>query len=180
MLLVVPHLGTSVGMWKSGYRINSSFHKILCFPFNGSGDVVHASDSGDDPELVPDSGPAVGSPVSLEEALLCRCDIRCLTVIGVGEQIAQSGADVVDVDPAARMDILLRDADGIAILDDLGIFRNICQGKLMSLWDIFRKCETDPVQFDGRAGGQRRESYGHIVCWMDSEICFHDKFPSLF
>ena len=136
VLLVVAHLGASVRMGKGGDSFDRAGNQGLRLLLNGCGNVVDAAHGRDDPELVAHGSASVGPAEALEEPLFRGRSLRDLPVVGVGQQVAQPGLDIMDMYPLPGQDLLFGDADGTAVFDDLSALRDLFQGELVSLGDV--------------------------------------------
>ena len=91
MFLIVTHLGTAVGVRKRCYILNRSADQALSLALDGLSHIIDTAYGWNDPDLVADTDFSVRPAVTLKEPFLCRSDGRILFLVGVGEQIAQSG-----------------------------------------------------------------------------------------
>ena len=152
VLLVVSHLGASVWMRKCGDSFDRARDEGLCLPLDSCGNIIDAPHGRDDPKLVAHGRSSVRPPEALEEPLFRGCGLCDLSVVGVGEQVPQTGLDIMDMYPVSRQDIFFGDADRTAVFNYLSALRNTVQGELVSLGDVLRKSKGNAVQFNRCAG----------------------------
>ena len=170
--MVAAHLAAAVGVGEGVEAVDAALDQVLVFLHHSRGNAVDAADGGDDPQLVSDGGAAVLTAVAHEGSRADRGLVVDLMAIGVFRRLAQAGADVVDVRPCARGDLRLRDADGVAVLDDRLPLGNPAQSDLVPARDILCGGDGDSVQFQYVALTDILQDHGDIVVGVDAD-CFH-------
>ena len=136
ILLIIPHLGASIRMWKCKNSFYRSLYILLSLAFDSSSNVIYTAYSRNNPDFITDADFSVRSAVSSESARSCRGKFCNRTIIGVSKQISKSSPNIMCVNPASAADVLLCNTDWTAILDNLSISRNISQSKLVSLGNV--------------------------------------------
>ena len=183
VLLVVAHLGTSVGVVEAEDILHAFVdiaqgEALLCLHFHALDHGIHAAHGGQDPDVVPDAGLPVLPAVAAEGHVLRGRHHRDIRLIPVFQLVAQGRADVVDVDPGALRDILLGIADAEAVLDDgLPLF-DILQGEFVGLGNILDQGDFLAVHAQDRALGQRMKRHRDLVFMIDlNKIQHMTAFP---
>ena len=117
--LVVPHLGTAVGMGPGVYAVHPPPGIGLHRPRQGLGHTVDTAHRGDDPNLVPDPHPSVAAPVAPEGPDRHRLQGQGGHLRPRSLVLVQRGAQVMAVHPRPGGDIPLGPPDGAAVFDHL-------------------------------------------------------------
>src|SRR5699024_7993851 len=93
--------------------------QVLVVPHQGLGAVVDAAHGGDDPDLVADGRPAVGTAEAQEGPGFRRGQRVQVRVVGIRHLAGKVGLQVVGVHPGAGGGVGGGMADGKAVLDDV-------------------------------------------------------------
>ena len=136
MLLIVAHLGTSIRMRKCNNLFHTAFNECIGLLCNGGCHVVDTANGGDDPDLVTNTYFAVRTVEAHKSHIFRLLLLYRSGVVGVLQQIAQSGLYIMSMDPAALCDVLLGITDTVTVFDDLAAFGNIKNSNLMSCGDL--------------------------------------------
>ena len=137
MLLIVTHLGTSVRMRECNNFFHAAFNKCIGLLCDGGCHVVDTANGGDDPDLVTNAYFTVGTVEPHESNIFCLLLLYGSGIVSVLQQIAQSGLNIMSMDPAALCDVLLGITDTVTVFDDLAAFGNVNNCHLMSCGDLF-------------------------------------------
>jgi len=136
MLLVITHLGTTIGMRECDNLFHTALNECIGLLCNGGCHVVDTANGGDDPDLVTNTYFAVRTVEAHKSHIFRLLLLYRSGVVGVLQQIAQSGLYIMSMDPAALCDVLLGITDTVTVFDDLAAFGNIKNSHLMSCWDL--------------------------------------------
>ncbi|MPN26357.1 hypothetical protein SDC9_173781 [bioreactor metagenome] len=135
-------------------------------------ELVDAADGRNDPEIVPDSGPAVGAAVTQESPP--RLDARKRGDGNRRETVflfaRETGFEVVGMDETARRDVAKGMADRHVVLDDRLTRRNGAEREFMAAADRLRERDSHAVNNRNLSGGEVGEGDGDVVGASDLEI----------
>ena len=136
MLLIVAHLRTTVRMRECDNLFHTAFNECIGLLCDGCCHVVDTANGGDDPDLVTNAYFTVGTVEAHEGHIFRLLLLYGSGIVGVLQQISQSGLNIMSMDPAALCDVLLGITDTVTIFDDLTALGNVTDCHLMSCGDL--------------------------------------------
>lgn len=150
--------------------------QILSLLAHGTGDLVDATDRGDDPQLVARRGATVGAAEPHKGLGLDRLNDRMRRVVRVLDLARKVGLDVMRMQPLTGLDVARHMADRKTVLDDVLPRGNGAHGHLVALRNILHGHDlAHPGNRDGGALGKRRQRDDHVIGRIDLDSV-HDKW----
>ena len=136
MLLIVAHLGTTIGMRECDNFFHTALNECISLLCDGGCHVVDTANGGNDPDLVTNTYFAIGTVEAHESHVFRLLLLYGSGVVGILQQIAQSGLYIMSMDPAALCDVLLGITDTVTVFNDLAALGNVTDRHLMSCGDL--------------------------------------------
>ena len=132
---------------------------------------MHTAPHGrNDPKFIPNPSLAIGTHIAIKGPPvrdgLSRFEIR---LVGIFQQTAQVGTEVMQMHPGARLSIPSGAANGKAMFNDGLATGDRRQGELMATGNIFGGSESQPGDFNWLTSGYRTQSHGNVVCRVETE-----------
>ena len=166
--MVGTRLRAVKGMREVVHALKAVPHQILSLFAHGAGDLVHAANRRDDPQLVARGGATVGAAKALEGLGLDSPEHRARRMVLVIDLAGEIGLDIMRMQPATRLDIAGHMADGQTVLDYVVAGGDCADGHLVALRNVL--CRRDIAHTRNRdrgAGGKGLERHDHVIGRID-------------
>ena len=176
ILVVIAKLRTTVVMRECNDGIHRAHASGFLFPQllrNRLCDSVHASDRGNDPELVSDTGLSIPPSEALESPWGAWADFRERRLVAILEQAFQIRFQAVVIDARANGDITRHMAYRISVLDHVIPFRKVFKGYFVPCRHIFFQDDAAVGQLDDSTRSQRLQGDCDIVRWINPDVLGH-------
>ena len=149
----------------------------VCFLFQGLGDVVHAADGGQNPQLVAHAHAAVLAGVAHEGGGLSGLVGRPGGIPGVLQLAGEVGVQVMHVDVGTGSYVFLGIADGEAVLDNVLTLLDVTQGNLVAGGDVAQRGDGNAVHGEHSALFNSAQGNGDVVLGDNTKQFSHGDGP---
>ena len=136
VFLIVAHLRAAIRMREGGDAVDVVGLQCLCAALNGTGNIVHAADCRNNPDLVANTNLAVRATIALKIQFIRRGHRHAVWLVGVRKKIPQTCLYIVCVYPCTAWDVLFCNSDWRTILDNRLSGTDIGKCEFMSLRDV--------------------------------------------
>ena len=169
VFLIVAHLRASVRVGEGNNLLHTACDVSIGLLCDSLCHIVDTANGGNDPDLIAHTHLAVGPYKALKESLPLHRLLHLHRLVGILQQVAQTGLKIVHVDPLALAHGHLHRANGTAVFDHRLSLCQILQCHLMTCRDLSHGRDSFPCHVDLCPHCYGIDCHCNIVSLIDSK-----------